>query len=377
MDEFVCYDSIEVDVFDKNSEFMQVYGKFKMNRGEHRYIYIPLENGRVRLKSFKLYSTLSILRKIYIKLLSIFIYIFNPKFVYEEVIHLGINEDIKKAIEKIPECEYISVYNGYGFKYVLQLMDSNAKILGYMKVSTNEFSRENIYKEVKNIKYVESLGVNNIPKIKYFDKERGLFIQDTKNNLEACKKDLSLYKNDFFDKSIEKTLITHKLKESEFYSHINQIIENYGDENISNLLIKVRENIKNKYNMDEVKYCFSHGDFTERNVKVKHNNLYIYDWELAGMKPIYYDAFFYLIRFCMDNRMNTKSTVMKILNSKYIEEYEKNNNIDKRLRKPMLMICLCEMIYSYIGEDIANKKNNPLSTKALNIQKELVKYCSL
>ena len=43
-----------------------------------------------------------------------FSYIFNPKFVYEEVIHLGINEDIKKAIEKIPECEYISVYNGYG-----------------------------------------------------------------------------------------------------------------------------------------------------------------------------------------------------------------------------------------------------------------------
>lgn len=370
MNECMSIQDIESDIFNKKSKKKQIYGRFKMNRGEDRYIYIPIDNKRIVAKSFELYSTLSRIRKLYVNLLVKLIYFINPKFIYEDILYLDLNENIKLILDNVGPWKYVSLYTGDGYKYVLQVMDKDAKILGYMKIYNSKDAIKEMVKEINGSKKALELGFDNIPNIVYEDREKGIFVQDTGLNITPFVLNLNII--DFLNRSLQKTWKRELLRNSVWFKHIEYLGKYYNDKEGSELFTKTLRMLLENKEIEYIYTCFSHGDFTLKNMKSKNNSIYIYDWEFADIRPIYYDIFFFFVILGMENKLSSEKIINSIFNNKYIEKYELDNDISISLRKPMFIIFLCELIYFHIGDDIDNKIHNRNSLKALNILKTLI-----
>ncbi len=64
---------------------------------------------------------------------------------------------------------------------------------------------------------------------------------------------------------------------------------------------------------------------------------------------IYYDLFYYIYEPIIGSKNKSPQYIINsILNNKYIDKFEIENHISKSIRKQMLIIYMCEFIYSYV-----------------------------
>ena len=338
-------------IFDENSEDKKLYIEYKIPMANNS-IYIPLENKKIISKSFNLYNVSHIFRKIHKKFIEIMSRLFNIRFFYKKVISRSLSGNIKKIINNINGAYCVAIYVGtecINGKYTLQIMDKDANIIGYAKIAKSENGNKYIINEKETLEYLNKLNLQSgyIPDVVCFDDINSILVQSTKNNLRKDKNKLNIKHINFLSELYQKTKVIYTFKESEAYRHILDIKEDIED-NYIQIIEKVLYKLIYEFDIKEIQYCFSHNDFYTHNIKEYKDSIFVYDWEVASISPIYFDIFHYIYEQKIKRYKNSLEIFIEsILNDKYIDRFEENNNIDKSVREPMLIIYLCEIIYNY------------------------------
>ncbi|MDY3959069.1 phosphotransferase [Romboutsia timonensis] len=353
--------------YDKLSNNNFQYYKFKSRR--NTYIYIPIINNNIVISSLNLYNPSNIIKKIYKNLLMNALNFLDVKYLFRNKINANLNTDILECIDNVENYKYAAIYTGTPgntSKYTIQLMDDKGDILGYAKVPKGKKSSVFISKEKENLEYVNNLNLERckLPNLLYFDNKSNILVQSTIIGLEDVNNKLTQNIIDFLIEINHKTYNRVDLKESEFYKKAIYMIDNYP-ENIKSRISKSIYHLCEVYKLKDISYCFSHKDFTPWNIKKSENFIYVFDWEMSGYTPMYYDIFNYIYFVeILVNKSSVKTVIDNILNNKYIECYEEQTC--RYNRKAMLIIYIIELIYLY-KEDLNQEFDNIIINKAIEV----------
>lgn len=329
--------------------------------GQLRNLYIPIVNKKVVLNSLEFYNACSGKGKLIKILLKAIVYIFGRysyKLFLSNINYKSIDKSIEDELIKIDGYKYCAILfkeNNVNKDYVFQLMDENGKILGYLKYPSNNIRKDFIYNEIVNLNYVNKLNLQSVkvPKVLLYSSDKDIFIQSTMSKLKYDKGKVKENHIKFLNELYSKTNIKYKFEDSPIY----KLLINISNETKDIELIELSNEVLNKISINEVEYCYSHGDFYPPNMKWHKNLLYVFDWESGEYNTIYYDLFHYIANEKLTNdEINHNKIIESILSNNFIiDKYEKENKIDKKLRKTMLMLYLYKVIYYFEINLKANK----------------------
>lgn len=336
----------DVVLFTEEEEKKVLYGKFKN-------LYIPLINKKIISKSLELDNDNSLRNRINKKFIITSTKFINTKIMFKEVKKLALNTYINECFKKINGYKYSVIYAGMeniSEYYTIELIDENGMELGYAKIPQKTQCNKSIFREIEVLKYLETLNLQsaNIPKVLYYDECHNIFIQSTKSNLKKDKGNIDIKHINFLSELYEKTNEICEFKESRFYNHLINIKNKTSNE----YLIELSNKILNKISIDKIQGCYCHGDFYISNIKWYNDNLFVYDWDGADTRAVYYDLFHYIASEDIINKKIKKITIINniLKDNKYIELYETTNNINKDIRVSMFIYYLYEVIYEFAVE---------------------------
>lgn len=333
----------EFQVFDHNNDNGILYAIF-------RKIYIPIISKKIIINSLDFYNPTYIRGKILKKLMNLSINVFNNCIFFRDRKNIAISKFIEEELSNIKGYKYCAICkreDNINKDYILKLMDESGNVLGYGKYPGSDDKKDFVVKEVKNLRYVNSLDLKSakVPKLLLFNEDKNIYIQSTVNELKSDSGKISMLHVNFLSELYSKTKKKYKFKESEIYNKLTNIIYYTNDEEIINLSKKVLE----KINLEDIEYCYCHGDFYHHNIKKYKDSLFVYDWEDGREDIIYFDIFHYVANMALvSNIKNNKKIIKNILyNNKLIDKFEATNNIDKGLRNSMFILYLYDIIYDF------------------------------
>lgn len=224
---------------------------------------------------------------------------------------LDINKNIKSVICKafnIIDFDFGAFLGSPGRHQKITLMiNRNSKCLGYCKISNNPDVFSIFMDESRNLVYLQSRGVANIPKTLFVGEVENLpgiymFIQTTnrkRNVLVAKPKDECVF--DFVINMFEATKCSMEYKNSDFAKSVEivrgklHLFNSNEQEIIINVINEIEKSLLGK-NL----YCAYHGDFTPWNSFVVDNKLYVFDLEYFRKHSIpYIDYFHFFTQSCI------------------------------------------------------------------------------
>ena len=198
-------------------------------------------------------------------------------------------------------------------------------------------------------------------------------IQDTIDELKESSDLFNLSHVNILSQLYLKTKKSYNLYESDFFYKFKELKTNINDKNIIETIDNAMEMIKSESKGEQINYCFAHGDFTPWNIKIYKEKLYIYDWELSQMKPIYNDLFhFIFFNSLLVKKYNSQKIINEIFRNDYIDKFENINTINYNKRKYMFAIYLIEIIYFYSILMNENYKENNIIINCLKTLKLLI-----
>lgn len=346
----------DYNIFSENKEGNILYGQL-------RNLYIPMVNKKVVLNSVEFYNVYSLKGKLIKILLKVIVYIFGRysyKLFLNNINYRSIDKSIEDDLIKIDGYKYCTILykeDNINKDYIFQIMDVSGKILGYLKYPSSNKRKEFIYNEIKNLNYVNKLNLQSVkvPKVLLYSSDKDIFIQSTISKLKYDKGKIKENHMKFLTELYSKTNIKYKFEDSPIY----KLLINISNETKDIELIKLSNAVLNKININEVEYCYSHGDFYPPNMKWHKNLLYVFDWESGEYNTIYYDLFHYIANEKLTNKnKNNNLIINNILTNKFVDEYEDKNNIDNSLRLPMLILYLYKVIYDFSIDVEIDKEND-------------------
>ncbi|MDY3959732.1 hypothetical protein [Romboutsia timonensis] len=347
----------EKEVFSEIGIEKILYGKFKD-------IYIPLVNKDIICKSLNFYNPNYIKGKIYKKVISLCVRLFNSKFFIKEYNYFYIDENLEEELNKIDNYKYCAVCareDNINKDYIIQLMDENGKVLGYGKYPRYDDKKDFVDKEVYNLNYINTLDLEcvEVPKLLLFNKDKKFYIQSTKDNLINDSGKLSTKHIDFLSELYRKTKEKYKFEDSRAYNQLINISEKTNDKE----LIDLSNRVLSKLDLEEIEYCYSHGDFYPPNIKIYKDFLYVYDWEDGKLNTLYHDIFHYIINTDITDKIKNKEFAIENIlnNNKWIKAFEVRNKINNKFRTQMFILYLYEIIYDFaINGEIDKKSDSAL-----------------
>ena len=353
----------EIHIFNKSDSNKILYGKF-------RDIYIPLINNDIICSSLNFYNTYHIKGKFYKKVIKLAIRLFNSRFFIKEYNYFSIDKRLEEELEKINGYKYCAVCkreDNVNKDYILQLMDDNGNIIGYGKYPGYDDRNEFVVKEVDNLNYINTLGIKcaRIPRVLLFNEDKEIYIQSTEDNLKNDNGKLSIKHIDFLSELYHKTKVTYKFKDSIIYKKLSSIREKTNDEE----LIDLSNRILKEIGLEEVEYCYSHGDFYPPNIKLNKNFIFVYDWECGRLNTLYFDIFHYIVNEDIVANIKNKELIIDniLIDNKYLNEFESKNNIKNSIRIEMFILYLYEEIYDFIINMGIDKNNDDLVKNYIEI----------
>lgn len=333
----------ELQVFDDDSYNKVLYGRFKE-------IYIPMINKEIILSSLEFYNPNYIKGNILKNIIIVSVELFNSYFFVRDKREFAICKSIEKELLKVKGYKYCAICkreDNINKDYIFKLMDESGNVLGYGKYPGSDDKKDFVIKEVKNLRYVNSLDLKSakVPKLLVFNEDKNIYIQSTISKLKHDSGKLSMLHVNFLSELYSKTKKEYKFKESEIYNRLVSISDYTDDEEIINLSKKVLD----KINLENIKYCYCHGDFYPPNIKSHKNSLFVYDWENGRDNIIYFDIFHYVANIDLVSNIESKKKIIKniLYNNKLIDKFEDDNKIDKNLRITMLILYVYDVIYEF------------------------------
>ncbi len=185
-------------------------------------------------------------------------------------------------------------------KPVIQIMESDGKILGFMKVGWNCVTKKLVENEISILNKLQKQTLNfKIPTVLFNEEWKGLVLgvlSPATNGQVYPPQELSniYYKSlkSLSEISYQKELIIN----SRFWKDLIQIKE--VDNHFYRFLInRVIHLVEKNYNDLSIPYFFNHGDFAPWNAKIVNGELFLFDWEYANERlPAGFDLFHFLIQ---------------------------------------------------------------------------------
>lgn len=170
--------------------------------------------------------------------------------------------------------------------YVLRFFHSNKSV---------NISREFEYKVQK-----EAFRKNLTAKPYYFDKKNGLLIS---NYLKGKHK--NKLKSKELKTLIKKVKKVHKLKMKsktyDFNIDLNHYKNSLHDKKSQKLIKKLKKKLKKLRNFKK-NLALCHHDLNPKNIIFSDKNIYLIDWEYAGINDIFFDLATICIEFNLDKR---------------------------------------------------------------------------
>ncbi|WP_034524700.1 hypothetical protein [Bacteroides stercorirosoris] len=287
--------------------------------------YIPLRNSSVHLS---LFQPSSIQGKIVVYLFEIIKHFpIILHIIHAKIVRLQFTKDFQDIIENIfktNHCTFGVFCGSPGYHQKPTLLISKGKyILGYCKLTDNEYVKKLFQDENENLTYLHSKGIINVPTPLFCDhlpfrQSILAFIQSTNRNREKKVK-IATYTNqkliDFVKQTNTKTKVAIPFNDSDFSKSINNLEQHIH-------LLKdmdMKDTLKSGISMinenrDSFKYfCASHGDLTPWNSFIVQNGFFAFDLEYfkKSYTP-WYDYFhFFTQEMLYNNHANAEQIYLK------------------------------------------------------------------
>ena len=184
-------------------------------------------------------------------------------------------------------------------KKITMQLSCNGRILGYCKTSDSNDIKELFEKESKMLDKLYKSGVSGIPKALYCDTLSSgihIFVQSTEK--QASSKVIHKWctlQEMFLAQLYEKTKAVLTFEDSDYYTtlialeeHLDWLPQNIDRDIVTKAIATVRREMDGK-NME---FCAYHGDFTPWNMFANGKELFVFDFEYAGVSyPAWLDRY--------------------------------------------------------------------------------------
>ena len=175
-------------------------------------------------------------------------------------------------------------------KKITMQLSCNGRILGYCKISDSNDIKELFEKESKMLDELCKSSVSGIPKALYcgtLSSGIHIFVQSTEKRASSkvIHKWCTLQEM-FLTQLYEKTKAVLTFEDSDYYTTLTALEEHLDwlPQNIdSSIVAKSISTIKAKYCGKKVEFCACHGDFTPWNMFANGKELFVFDFEYAGV----------------------------------------------------------------------------------------------
>ncbi len=216
------------------------------------------------------------------------------KIIHAQTLHCRLNKELEKLLCDLfgtEELEF-SIFEGTPsvHKKVTMQLSNGKKILGYCKLSESDNIKELFDKESKMLSWLEEREINGIPRILYcgtLSNGMHVFVQSTaKTASSAVIHEWNKLHEDFLSQLHEKSKQLIQFEESDLYKSIIALEKHFDwlPDNIDEgIILKAISDIKKRYCGCEVEFSAYHGDFTPWNMFVEKKELFVFDFEYAGM----------------------------------------------------------------------------------------------
>lgn len=351
------------------------------NKQTPKYIF-PLKSAKISVASLKLYNPLIFRRKIQIAILKALFKTRLIKYILPSNLKIkGISNTkfgyLKKIIKWLSEVLNeqnlaFAIFTGTPGTYrkiTVQVMDSNAKILSYVKIAHTEQAKNNLQNERDILEHLKSLKITSATTpevIKIIEEdEKLIMVQSTlQGDFNFCPMKLDERHIMFLSEIFSKTATYEKFENSiSFQTVVKRISE------IDTCLSSVwKERFKKGLNVIEqylgpieIPLGLCHYDFKPWNISIdkKNKKLFVFDWELARRKWIpFCDIFHFIIQPAI---LVKKHAAYKIFHniihlnshcSQLLLSYSNSIKVDPNLYHYLLIFYLCDVNSFYLKKQL-------------------------
>ncbi len=264
----------------------------RFGNADGKYWIMPAQNMRVAMN---LYQPSGIKGKM-VKLLLPLLHWIPPvrKVIKAQTMHCYLNSELHSLLRRtfgVQDIEF-AIFEGTPsvHKKVTMQLSSGRKILGYCKLSESENIKELFDKESEILSWLEERGITGIPRVLYcgaLSNRMHVFVQSTaKTASSSVIHGWNKLHEDFLSQLHKKTRQRVLFEESDCFRTL-ETLENHLDwlpDNIDEgIILKAISDIRKRYCGCEVEFSAYHGDFTPWNMFVEKKELFVFDFEYAGM----------------------------------------------------------------------------------------------
>lgn len=216
------------------------------------------------------------------------------KIIHAQTLHCRLNKELEKLLCGLFGTEELEfgIFEGTPsvHKKVTMQLSNGKKILGYCKLSNSDEIKKLFEKESVILKSLAEKGIRNIPNAMYcgtLDNSTHILVQSTVKT--ASSQNIHKFGHmheDFLSQLHKKTRQRVLFEESDCFRTL-ETLENHLDwlpDNIDEgIILKAISDIRKRYCGCEVEFSAYHGDFTPWNMFVEKKELFVFDFEYAGM----------------------------------------------------------------------------------------------
>ena len=276
------------------------------------------------------------------------------------------HSQLLKMIKSLfPPCEAISICTGAPGphrKPLIQIMEGQGKIIGYLKLGINDETKVLLERETGSINFVKCLNFKTalVPEIV----EKGELNENISylalNAVNTTFKKSYIFTDThiaFIKEMFEKTGKEEIFGETKLYKKLAKRV-NFLEDKIPYYWILRYKRILEIYKDKRIPICFSHGDFTPWNAFLANaENLLLFDWEYSRESIAFADFFHFIIQpkiFSQKKPLHPQYLlwVMKnqIIRWKIDENYQNSGNWSD-----LLLIFLFEISSFYFARNIESE----------------------
>jgi hypothetical protein len=253
----------------------------------------------------------------------------------------------------------LSIYR----KVVIQVINHNAKILGYLKVGLTKLAKIQIERELQALEEIEPLNLESIrlPEVlKVWSTNHGklMLLSATENNFQVGPTRMDNIHFAFLNELYQKTVRYYYLEEHPAWLRLNKKFNKidwnkmrYNKEIIYKMLSKIRETLKE----EKIPAIMIHGDWAPWNTLKKGNNLFVFDWEYSERAGIpFYDIVYWNFQVMVLLKKKSSFRIFQELERTTQGNYKFKVSDD--LRKAYYLWSLCEILNQRLSETNSNNE---------------------
>ena len=280
------------NILDKILDFTGGNRFYRFGNADGKYWIVPARRMRTALNLYQPSGIKGKLVKALLPWLHRFAHV--RKAIKAEGANCCLNSELHSLLCKVFDTQEIefAIFEGTPsvHKKITMQLSRNGRILGYCKISDSIDIKELFKKESKMLDGLYKIGVTGIPKALYCDTLSSgihIFVQSTEKRASSkVIHEWCTLQEKFLAQLYEKTKAVLTFEDSDYYTTLTALEEHLDwlPQNIdSSIVAKSISAIKAKYCGKKVEFCACHGDFTPWNMFANGKELFVFDFEYAGV----------------------------------------------------------------------------------------------